>query len=349
WGEHLAGIQNVRGQDIRRNATRRENQELENGRRHTMTVEVRRNQVRVLFDDEEIATHKGDGSELSTPSLWSMPDRRRLGIGAWDAETVFHRLEVRARQDGFGRPSAATVKQRSDATAPAKGAVGRKRVLLVVANHHFFYREYAHPRQELEEAGIRVTVAAGRRAPCRPHQGSGEGADGGVVTPDVALADVKAADYDAILFSGGWGASAYQFAFDGRYDDAAYSGDRAVKAVVNRLIGEFLEQDKYVAALCNAVSVLAWARVDGISPLRGKQVCAPTREAPPGYYDGRPGQPSCRWHPERNGAVLSPAGAIGLEGTAEDDVLVDGRIVTGEDDISAREMGRRLVELLSVK
>ncbi|MGL4461576.1 MAG: DJ-1/PfpI family protein, partial [Planctomycetia bacterium] len=301
------------------------------------------------LDDEEIATLDGDGSALTVPSLWSMPDRGRLGIGAWDAETVFHRIEVRAARDGFSRPARAMAKHRAVDKAPAKGAGGRKRVLLVIANHHFFYREYAHPRQELEEAGIRVTVAAGRRAPCRPHQGSGEGAAGGVVTPDVALADVKASDYDAILFSGGWGSSAYQYAFDGRYDDAAYNGDRAVKAAVNRIIGEFVAQDKYVAALCNAVSVLAWARIDGASPLRGKQVCAPTRQAAPGYYDGRPGQPSCRWHPERNGAVLSPAGAIGLEGTAEDDVLVDGLIVTGEDDISAREMGRRLVELLSTE
>jgi len=56
---------------------------------------------------------------------------------------------------------------------------------------------------------------------------------------------------------------------------------------------------------------------------------------------------SCRWHPEANGAILSPPGVIGRPGTAEDDVLVDGRIVTGEDDISAREMGRRIVQLLS--
>jgi putative intracellular protease/amidase len=86
--------------------------------------------------------------------------------------------------------------------------------------------------------------------------------------------------------------------------------------------------------------------VNGKSPLAGKRVCAPVREAPPGVYNGRPGQPSCRWHPESNGAILSPAGAIGQAGNPVDDVLVDGKIITGEDDISAREMGRRIVEVL---
>jgi putative intracellular protease/amidase len=181
----------------------------------------------------------------------------------------------------------------------------------------------------------------------RPHQNSGEGADGGIVTPDIALKNVKASDYDAILFSGGWGSSMYQYAFEGRYNNSSYNGDRATKTEVNRVINEFIQQDKYVCALCNAVSVLAWARVDGKSPLAGKRVCAPTRQTAAGIYNGRSAQPSCRWHPEQNGAIMSPAGAIGQPNSSHDDVLVDGRIITGEDDPSAREMGRRIVEVLS--
>ena len=192
-----------------------------------------------------------------------------------------------------------------------------------------------------------MTVAAGRKSTCDPHGGSGQGSAAGTVIPDLALADVRAEDYDAVLFSGGWGASMYQFAFNGRYQEASYNGDAAVKAAANRVINDFIAKDKFVCALCNGVSVLAWARVNGKSPLAGKRVCAPTREAPAGIYNGRPGQPSCRWHPEVNGAILSPAGAIGNPGTAEDDVLVDGKIITGEDDPSAREMGRRIVAVLS--
>jgi putative intracellular protease/amidase len=189
-------------------------------------------------------------------------------------------------------------------------------------------------------------VAAGRKATCRPHQGSGERPGGGAVEPDLALKDVKADDFDAILFSGGWGASSYQFAFPGRYDKPSYNGNKIIRAEANRIINEFVQQDKYVCALCNGVSVLAWARMDGKSPLEGKRVCAPVREAAAGIYNGRPAQPSCRWHPESNGAILSPSGSIGQPGNVADDVLIDGKIITGEDDPSAREMGRKIVEVL---
>ncbi len=364
WGQHLGGIQNISGKSIRDNATRQENLALLNGRKYTMTVEVRAKQVRALLDDRVVAIHQTDGGDLSLPDLWAWPNKQALGIGAWESDTLFHAIEVRSRNGApiiFSKAPDQTASRpvkRTDSTSgdpaamaarpeaqlrPAEG----KRVLLVIANYDFFYREYAEPKAEMERAGIKVTVAAGKKERCTPHARSGEGADRGIVQPDLAIAEARAADYDAILFSGGWGASAYQYAFNGRYDTAPYNGDRAVKAAVNRLIGDFIAQDKYVCALCNAVSVLAWARVNGASPLKGVRVCAPTREAAAGIYNGRRAQPSCRWHPEANGAILSPAGSIGRPGTAEDDVLVDGKIVTGEDDPSAREMGRRIVELLS--
>ena len=35
--------------------------------------------------------------------------------------------------------------------------------------------------------------------------------NGGNVRPDLALSDVKAEDYSAIVFVGGWGSSMYQY------------------------------------------------------------------------------------------------------------------------------------------
>ena len=385
WGEHLGGIQNIVGKSIRDNPTRRPNVTLKNGTEYTMTVEVRQEQITALLDDAVIANYKSDGRDLSVPNLWALPNKKALGIGAWNSRTTFHSIEARmlngkpvprlgpgteppavasTRTPPTTRPSPAANPSTKKNTPPpatktspkataksvpkaATKTADGKQVLIVIANQDFFYREYADPREELERAGFQVTVAAGRKSPCRPHPNSGQGAGDGVVNPDLALTDVQAKDYDAILFSGGWGSSAYQYAFNGRYNNATYNGDRAVKTRVNQVINDFLEQGKYTCALCNAVSVLAWARVDGQSPLKGKTVCAPPRQAPPGIYNGQPGQPSCRWHPEVNGAVLSPAGSVGRAGTAEDDVAVDGQIVTGEDDISARAMGRKIVELLS--
>jgi putative intracellular protease/amidase len=352
WGSHLAGFQDVSGKSIRENPTRRANVPLENNRRYTLTVEVRKGQLRGLLDGRELATLPIDGVDITLPDLWKLPDRQHLGLVAWEAETTFHSVEIRSLGGELpsvekSAPSAGTPATSKPVTQPERAQPTGKRVLIVIADHHFFYREYGDPRQELDRAGIRVTVASGRKGICRPHDGSGQGPDGGAVQSDLALSEVKARDFDAVLFSGGWGASAYQFAFTGRYNEAGYNGDRTVKAEVNRIITEFVKQDKYVCALCNGVSVLAWARVDGKSPLAGKRVCAPVREAPPGIYNGRPGQPSCRWHPETNAAILSPAGAIGRPGTPADDVLVDGKIITGEDDASAREMGRRIVDVLS--
>ena len=94
------------------------------------------------------------------------------------------------------------------------------------------------------------------------------------------------------------------------------------------------------------MSVLAWARVDGKSPLEGKRVCAPARQAASGIYTGRPAQPPCLWHPEVNGALISRSGSFGQPGNVADDVLVDGKFITGEDDPSAGEMGRKIAEVL---
>ncbi|MCE9603422.1 MAG: DJ-1/PfpI family protein [Planctomycetia bacterium] len=375
WGLHLAGIQNIGSRDIRNNVSRRNDTPLVNGRRYTMLLEVRKDQVRGLLDGNVVTTYAGDGSELALSNLWTLSSPRALGLGAWESETTFHSVEFRAAGGSSTPAAVATTKPVVDtptttmkpapttvAKPQAKPGVrpsgranyrgvaaasntGKKRVLIVIANHHFFYREYADPRAALESAGIEVTVAAGQRAPCRPHPNSGQ-SDAGVVQPDLALADVKSANYDAILFSGGWGASAYQFAFNGRYDDAAYNGYPNVKTGVNRLIGEFIAQDKYLCGICNGVSVLAWARVNDASPLLGKRICAPPGPAAPGIYDGQRAQPSSRWHPEANGAVIAPAGSIGVVGNTTDDVLVDGKIITAEDDYSAREAGRRLAQLL---
>jgi putative intracellular protease/amidase len=345
WGQHLAGFQNVSGKTIQDNNTRRDNITLTNGSRYTITVQVRRNSVTGLLDDKEICRLETDGTELSMHDVWRLPNAEQLGLVTWNGDTEFHSVEIR-HLGTIPAKLAKTPRPEMNSSAPAgrKSATpaATRNVLMVIANEDFFYREYADPRRELENAGIRVTVAAGRKSSCRPHPGTGEGADGGVVNPDLALSDVKADQFDAILFSGGWGASSYQFAFPGRYDKASYNGNRSIRAEANRIINEFIEQDKYVCALCNGVSVLAWARVNGKSPLEGKRVCAPVRQAASGIYNGRPAQPPCLWHPEVNGALISPSGSGGQPGNVADDVLVDGKIITGEDDPSAREMGRKI-------
>ena len=361
WGQHLAGFQNVGGKDVRQNVTRPENVTLVNGRKYTAELRVRRDRVEAFLDGKLLTTYRGDGSDLSILETWRLPSKRTLGVGAWDAETLFHSIEVRSingtidlvSNNSPDRPRTPAATPSSTNPRPMTVPRGRRpasdggdRVLIVIANDGFFYREYADPREELERAGFTVDVAAARKAPCRPHENSGQGGSDGIVNPDLAIADADPNRYRAILFSGGWGSSMYQFAFQGSYNNSAYNGDRRTKEATNRLINAFVEQDKYVCALCHGVSVLAWSRVNGRSLLAGRRATGPTRQGPAGIYNGQQSQPSSRWGSEQNGAKMVAPNSVGNPGTAADDIVIDGRIMTGQDDISAREMGRQLARQL---
>lgn len=216
-------------------------------------------------------------------------------------------------------------------------------VLMVIANQDFYYQEYGDTRKSLEESGLKVEVAATTTSPSLPHAGSGQGSTSGAVTPSLMLASANADSYSAIVFVGGWGASAYQYSFQGTYANAAYNGDTATKAAVNNLINEMLADDKPVAAICHGVSVLAWAQVDGVSPLAGKHVAAYEGGSPSVTIDGvayADGAIPSRWHIETNGGIQFASGAIGDPATQADDVWVDGKIITGQNFNSARQFGR---------
>ncbi len=236
-------------------------------------------------------------------------------------------------------------------------------VLMVLADRQdFYFQEYNDTRIALEAEGLEVVVAATTTNPTTPHPGSGQGWNSGVVVPDIAIASVDADDYSAIVFVGGWGASMYQYAYndpngdgviDNYYANDPYNGDpdlndgqiAAQKVAVNNLIGEFLADDKYVAALCHGVTVLAWARVDGVSPIAGRRVAVPTTvSAPTQFYNGQ-------WRTDGyylgqydqvidNGGIASPvSGSIGDPNTVADDVVVDGQIITAENFNSALQFG----------
>jgi putative intracellular protease/amidase len=224
-------------------------------------------------------------------------------------------------------------------------AAERKPVLLIIANHHFYYKEYGDTRKALEQAGYTVQVGAGVKQPCDPHPNTGEGADRGIVNPDIALPDAEAANYSAVAFVGGWGASQYQPNFPGKYSNGSYNSSPEVKAAVNRLIVDSLAQHKVVGGLCHGVTVLAWARVDGKSPLNGRKVVGYAGGGPGCTVDGRTyadNQVPSRAHIEGNGGTVLPSRSVGDPRIADDDVMVDGPIVTGENYDSAYLFGQTL-------
>lgn len=218
-------------------------------------------------------------------------------------------------------------------------------VLMVIADQSdFYYQEYGDTRASLEQAGLSVQVAARTTLPSTPHAGSGQGSGSGVVVPDLALSDVDADQYSAIVFVGGWGSSMYQYAFEGTYSNSAYNGDLATKEVVNDLINDFVDQDKHVTAICHGVTVLAWARVDGVSPLSGKQVSVPFIGSPAVDYAGQSfGNFQLMQAPQvqaNGGTTNTVSGQFGDPNTVADDVVVDGRVITAENYDAAAEFGR---------
>jgi putative intracellular protease/amidase len=186
-----------------------------------------------------------------------------------------------------------------------------------------------------------------------PHLDSGQRENepgSGGLTPDLTLASADPANYEAIVFSGGWGASMYYYGYEGEITNATWNRNADAATRVNELIGLFLASNKPVVGVCNGVNVLSWARVADVSPLSDKNATAPDGGAPSQTYLGqqyRDNELVMSTFASDNGAFLVDPYSIGDIATAADDVVVDGLLITAQNQFSAQEAGRRLVELLA--
>lgn len=111
------------------------------------------------------------------------------------------------------------------------------RALLVVAPKNYKDKEYNDTKSVFEDYSIEVVTASKTKQKCK-------GADGGEVDPDYALKDVKLDDFDAVVFIGGEGSSAY---FD---DEEALN-----------LVKKSSKTGKVLGAICIAPSILANAGI----------------------------------------------------------------------------------------
>ncbi len=118
----------------------------------------------------------------------------------------------------------------------------KKKVLMVIAPDQFRDEEYLEPRRILEVRGCAVTVASTSIEPAT-------GMLGAVVKPDTTIDKVKAADFDAVVFVGGYGAQKL-------YDDRQ----------AHSLANEALKGGKTLGAICVSPTILANAGV-----LRGRR------------------------------------------------------------------------------
>ncbi|URW75504.1 type 1 glutamine amidotransferase [Sphingomonas donggukensis] len=169
--------------------------------------------------------------------------------------------------------------------------------VLILATDGFEQSELFDPRQALIDAGVQVTLASLKTDPI---QGMKHDEKGDTITPDITVDDVDTAEYDALLLPGGVA-----------NPDTLRMNDRAVE-----IAGEFMDDDKIVAAICHGPWLLAEADV-----VDGKTMTS---------------WPSIR-------TDLANAGAD----MVDEEVAIDGNLITSRkpDDIPA--FSKALIDALS--
>lgn len=115
--------------------------------------------------------------------------------------------------------------------------------VLILATDGFEDSELFEPRQALLDAGVKVTLASIKTDPIQGVKGDTDPTR--TITPDLTLDQVDTEDYDALLLPGGVG-----------NPDKMRMEDRAVS-----IVGEFMDDDKIVAAICHAPWLLVEADV----------------------------------------------------------------------------------------
>ena len=130
-------------------------------------------------------------------------------------------------------------------TQSVRSPLSGKKILMVIAPKQFRDEELFVPREYFLVRGATVTVASSATGRIR-------GMLGRTFSPEAKLADVSAADFDAVVFIGGAGAEAY-------FDDP----------VAHKLARDADAGGKVLGAICIAPAILANAGV-----LKGRSATA---------------------------------------------------------------------------
>lgn len=167
-------------------------------------------------------------------------------------------------------------------------------ILMVVAQREFRDEEFVEPKNALEAAGHRVTIASKAVGPCT-------GTKGSAVRATVALSEARATRYDGAVFIGGEGARTL-------FDDPA----------AHRIAMELSRAGKVLGAICIAPVILARAGV-----LVGKKATVFPTEM----------------------ESLKARHAV----AKQQEVVIDGKLVTASSPAHARAFGAALVQVLTLQ
>lgn len=90
---HLARLERV-DKKIKADNPTQTTLKLANERRYAVSVQVRKDVVKVLLDGKALVEHQTDFADLSPHPKWKLTDPRRLGLGASKAKVVFLAVEL---------------------------------------------------------------------------------------------------------------------------------------------------------------------------------------------------------------------------------------------------------------
>ena len=223
------------------------------------------------------------------------------------------------------------------------------KVLMVLTSHDklgetgkktgFWLEEFAAPYYVLSDAGAQITLASpkGGQPPVDPTSEAanaqtedtrrldGDAAALAALARTEKLSGVDLAAFDAVFYPGGHGPM----------------WDLAEDPTSIRLIETFSAADKPVAAVCHAPAILRHTkRPDGMPLVHGRAVTGFTNseEAAAGLTDVVPFL--------LEDMLKANGGAYAKVANFASHVVVDGRLITGQNPASSKEAARELLKLL---
>lgn len=223
-----------------------------------------------------------------------------------------------------------------------------KKVLMVVTSHDrlgatdqptgFWLEEFASPYYAFRDAGMQVSVASprGGQPPVDPKSESPDFQTGATrrfrtddaamnaLTRTVALSSVRPQEFDAIFYPGGHGPL----------------WDLAANADSLRLIREFWQAGKPVAAVCHGPAVLLKAEVDGAPLVKGRAVTgfSNSEEATVGLSNVVPFL--------IEDEIRRLGGRYSRGADWQSHVVTDGMLVTGQNPASSEAAAKAVLQLL---
>lgn len=225
------------------------------------------------------------------------------------------------------------------------------KILMVLTSHDrlgdtgektgFWLEEFAAPYYTFKDAGVEVTLAspAGGQPPLDPKSDAEDAqteatkrfkADTAAqadLAHTTVLAEVNAADFDAVFYPGGHGPL----------------WDLAVDQNSIALIENFVQQDKPVAFVCHSPAALKNVKVDGEYLVKGKKVTgfSNSEEAGVGLTDVVPFL--------LEDALKDNGGQYEKGADWESYVVEDGLLITGQNPGSSADTAKQLLNKLDSK